>query len=243
MSRTAHILVVDADRATLKQLDRFLGQHGFRVSVAGDGKSMQRALSLGRIELIVLDVMLPGEDGFGLCRRIRRESAIPIIILTAVASETDRIVGLELGADDYLAKPFNPRELVARIRAVLRRGAATARQPTQTAAYEFGGWRLDSAKRELYSPDGVPVALSAGEFELLVAFLAHPQLVLNREQLLDLACGRTGTLFDRSIDVQVSRLRRKIEANPATPSLIKTVRGYGYLFAAEVVVRLLENFS
>ena len=234
-SRTPHILVVDDDREIRKLLERYLAEHGFRVSAAQDGRAMLRHLGLGRIELIVLDLMLPGEDGLSLCRRVRQTSAVPIIMLTAAAAETDRIIGLELGADDYLAKPFNPRELVARIRAILRRSAAVPdRLNRRAAAYSFDGWRLDRVKRELHSPDGVLVPLSKGELELLTAFLDHPQLVLNRDQLLDLAFGRSGNLFDRSIDVQVSRLRRKIESNPADPSLIKTVRGDGYLFTAAV---------
>jgi two-component system OmpR family response regulator len=234
-NRTPHILVVDDDREIRRLLERYLAEHGFRVSTAADGRQMMRTLALGRIELIVLDLMLPGEDGLGLCRRVRQASQVPILMLTAVAAETDRIIGLELGADDYLSKPFNPRELVARIRAILRRGNGLAEaQSRRGEAYAFEGWRLNRVRRELQSPDGVLVPLSRGEIELLLAFVEHPQRVLNRDQLLDLAYGRSGGLFDRSIDVQVSRLRHKIEADPAQPKLIKTVRGDGYLFAAEV---------
>jgi two-component system OmpR family response regulator len=242
MDRSPHLLLVDDDREIRALLTRFLGGHGYRVSAAKDGLDMTRQLDAGRIDLIILDLMLPGEDGLSLCRRLRATSATPIIMLTAVGEETDRIVGLEMGADDYLAKPFNPRELLARIKAVLRRAPGngiTATGAGATAAASgrvlvFEGWRLDLARRELHSPEGVLIQLSAGEFDLLVAFAEHPQRVLTRDQLLDLARGRTAVPFDRSIDVQVSRLRRKIEADPTEPLLIKTVRGGGYLFAGQV---------
>ena len=243
MERIPHILVVDDDREIRALLTRFLGGPGYRVSSARDGAEMMRALEGGRIDLIILDVMLPGEDGLSLCRRVRAASTVPIIMLTAVGDETDRIVGLEMGADDYLSKPFNPRELLARIKAVSRRAAGPG-MPVSAGecggssgrALVFEGWRLSLARRELHSPDGVLIQLSAGEFDLLVAFAEHPQRVLTRDQLLDLARGRTAAPFDRSIDVQVSRLRRKIERDPADPALIKTVRGGGYLFAASVMV-------
>ena len=238
-----HILVVDDNREIRTLLTRFLGGHGYRVSAAKDGAEMMRMFEAGRIDLIILDVMLPGEDGLNLCRRVRAGSATPIIMLTAVGDETDRIVGLEMGADDYLSKPFNPRELLARIKAVLRRaggpGAPVSAGETTSGGgriLAFEGWRLDLARRELHSPEGVLTQLSAGEFDLLVAFAEHPQRVLTRDQLLDLARGRVAAPFDRSIDVQVSRLRRKMEADPAEPVLIKTVRGGGYLFSASVKV-------
>ncbi|MEQ9639035.1 MAG: response regulator [Alphaproteobacteria bacterium] len=231
-----HILIVDDDREIRDLLSRFLRGHGYRVDVAGDGKQMQRVLADGRFDLVVLDVMLPGEDGLGLCRKLRAESRLPVIMLTALAEETDRIVGLELGADDYLTKPFNPRELLARIRAVLRRVAETptAALPDDTSALGFNGWRLDLARRALTDPEGGLVALTAGEYGLLLALVERPNRVLSREQLLDLTRGRDAAPFDRAVDVQLSRLRRKIEADPKNPALIKTVRGGGYLFAAKV---------
>jgi two-component system OmpR family response regulator len=244
MERTPHLLVVDDDREIRTLLSQFLGRHGYRVSTARDGGEMARLLAAGRVDLLILDLMLPGEDGLSLCRRLRAEGDTPIIMLTAMGEETDRIVGLEMGADDYLPKPFNPRELLARIKAVLRRsggpGAPLSAGGNGAEAggrvLVFEGWRLNLARRELHSAEGVLVQLSAGEFDLLAAFVEHPQRVLTRDQLLDLARGRAAVPFDRSIDVQVSRLRRKIEPDPADPTLIKTVRGGGYLFAATVKV-------
>jgi two-component system OmpR family response regulator len=197
---------------------------------------MHRVLDGSRIDLIVLDLMLPGEDGLTLCRNLRAKSRIPIIMLTAMGEETDRIVGLEMGADDYLAKPFNPRELLARIKAVLRRAEqAPGAAPLEGGAVlEFAGWALDLDRRELQRHDGIMVPLSSGEYELLAAFATHPGRVLSRDQLLDLARGREAQPFDRSIDVQVSRLRRKIEAEPQDPALIKTVRNGGYTFTPSV---------
>ena len=240
MDRTPHLLVVDDDREIRSLVAQFLTRHGFRVTGVKDGGEMMRTLDTARVDLIVLDLMLPGEDGLSLCRRLRASpdtAQTPVIMLTAMGEETDRIVGLEMGADDYLAKPFSPRELLARIKAVLRRAVVL---PVAGGAagktLQFEGWSLDVAKRELRSPDGVLVQLSAGEYDLLVAFVEHPQRVLTRDQLLDLARGRSAVPFDRSIDVQVSRLRRKIEPDPADPTLIKTVRGGGYLFTPAVVV-------
>lgn len=231
-----HILVVDDDRQIRAMLARFLVEHAMRVSQAGDGEQMFKALEAGRFDVIVLDVMMPGDDGFTLCRKLRSSNTIPLILLTARNSETDRIVGLELGADDYVTKPFNPRELLARIRAILRRaGAHTAAAPgLASAIYQFAGWTLDTSRRSLTSPQGALTDLTTGEFDLLVAFVEHPQRVLNRDQLLDLARGRVSLAFDRSIDVQVSRLRRKIELDPNAPALIKTVRNGGYFFTATV---------
>ena len=187
----------------------------------------------GRFDLIVLDLMLPGEDGLSICRRLRAATRIPIVMLTAVAEDTDRIIGLEIGADDYLTKPFNPRELLARIRAVLRRAEAPLPHP-EGSTLVFAGWRLDPARRELRDPDGVLVELTAGGFDLLAAFVARPRRVLSRDRLLDLTKGRDAQPFDRSIDVQVSRLRRKIEADPKKPEVIKTVRSGGYIFTLPV---------
>ena len=240
METAPHILVVDDDREIRDLLARFLRKHGFRVDSAGDGKEMWRLLDAGRFDLIVLDLMLPGEDGLSLCRRLRAQTATPasppIIMLTAIGEEMDRIIGLEMGADDYLAKPFNPRELLARMRAVLRRSGA-APIPSEAADGEvlaFAGWRLDLARRQLLDPGGGAVDLTGGEFELLCALASHPQRLLSREQLLDLTRGRDAVPFDRAIDVQISRLRGKIEADAKNPAIIKTVRGAGYIFAAKV---------
>jgi len=233
---SGHILVVDDDREIRDLLGRFLSKHGYRVTGAGDGKEMRRALADWNIDLVILDLMLPGEDGLSLCRDLRARSQIPVIMLTMMGEETDRILGLEMGADDYLPKPFNPRELIARMKAVLRRtqGAVVPSRGTGTVL-GFAGWRLDRGLRHLESPGGLVVDLGTGEFDLLVAFAEHPQQVLTRDQLLDLTHGRAEAPFDRSIDMQVSRLRRKIEADPKEPELIKTVRGGGYVFTAVVV--------
>jgi two-component system OmpR family response regulator len=241
MDKQPHLLVVDDDREIRTLISQFLTKHGYRVSSARDGAEMMQVLDSSRIDLIVLDLMMPGEDGLALCRRLRAQpgpsGAIPIIMLTAMGEETDRIVGLEMGADDYLPKPFNPRELLARAKAVLRRATGlpvgSSAEPVNRGM-TFEGWRLDIAKRELWSPDKVLVQLSAGGFDLLVAFAEHPQRVLTRDQLLDLARGRSAMPFDRSIDVQVSRLRRKIEPDPKEPTLIKTVRSGGYIFTPVV---------
>ncbi len=237
MDGSPHILVVDDDREIRDLLARFLDKHGYRVTTAADGRGMWRALDDWRIDLVVLDIMMPGEDGLVLCRRLRADSGLPIIMLSAVGEETDRIVGLEMGADDYLTKPFNPRELLARIKAVLRRAEGVVRRQDHDdgmATAGFAGWRFNLDSRELVSPAGVMVPLSGGEFELLAAFVTHPQRTLSRDQLLDLARGREAQPFDRSIDVQVSRLRHKIEENPKEPMLIKTVRGGGYIFTPAV---------
>jgi two-component system OmpR family response regulator len=235
MTRQPHILVVDDDREIRALLEKYLVRNGFRVSLAGDTAQADKLMVAGRFDLVVLDLMLPGEDGLAFCRRLRREGTLPIVMLTAMAGDADRIIGLELGADDYLVKPFNPRELVARIRAVLRRTLETPEAaPVQVHAYRFAGWTLDTARRVLVAADGTVMHLSSGEFDLLAAFLEYPQRVLTRDQLLDIAHGRSANALDRSIDVQVSRLRRKIEPDPATPEYIKTVRGGGYLFTPAV---------
>ncbi len=230
-----HILVVDDDREIRDLLAKFLARHGYRVTTARDGAEMFKALGDWRFDLVVLDLMLPGEDGLSLCRRLRAGSTLPVIMLTAMGEETDRIVGLEMGADDYLPKPFNPRELLARMKAVLRRARALPEAPPRgSTRVGFAGWSLDLATRRLESPAGVAVELSAGEYDLLTAFLDHPRRVLNRDQLLDLSRGRAAAPFDRSVDVQVGRLRRKIEADAKDPQIIKTVRGGGYMFTPEV---------
>ena len=231
-----HILVVDDHSEIRDLLKRFLEQHGMRVSCARDGKEMKRLLDEREFDLLVLDLMMPGEDGLTLCRELRVKSRLPIIMLTAMGEETDRIIGLEMGADDYLAKPFNPRELLARIKAVMRRTQVES-QPvpeTLTRDLRFDRWLLDVNRRELVDEDGVGLSLSTAEFDLLKVFLERPQRVLSRDQLLDLARGREAVAFDRAIDTLVSRLRRKLERDPKNPELIKTIWGGGYLFAADV---------
>jgi two-component system OmpR family response regulator len=202
-----------------------------------DGKAMWSALETERIDLVVLDLMLPGEDGLTLCRKLRADSDLPVIMLTARGDETDRIVGLEMGADDYVPKPFSPRELLARIKVVLRRARSLPRnlRPEEARVLRFAGWTLDTTTRNLLSPQGVVVALSGAEYRLLKVLLTHPNRVLNRDQLLDLTRGREAEPFDRSIDVQVSRLRQRLGDDPREPALIKTVRGEGYVLAAQVV--------
>jgi two-component system, OmpR family, response regulator len=238
MDPQPHILVVDDDREIRDLLSRFLERQGMRVTAARDAKDARRLWPLGRYHLVVLDLMLPGESGLDLARWLRAEAAVPIVMLTAMAEETDRIVGLELGADDYLGKPFNPRELLARIRAVLRRASgdaagAAAKEPPAKAV-RFAGWVLEPARRRLLSPDGAEVALTGGEYELLQVLVERPNRVLTRDMLMDLLRGRQAGPFDRAIDVAVSRLRRKLEDDGRNPSLIKTVRGGGYVLAANV---------
>lgn len=227
------VLVVDDDGQILQLVAKFLRASGFHVRTARNGLEMAESLRHGPVDLIVLDLMLPGANGLDLCRDLRRTSTVPVVMLTAKGDDVDRIIGLEIGADDYLAKPFNPRELLARINAVLRRSRSRAAQPeaVRSRMIAFAGWQLDTLKRELTNPAGVVVDLSAGEYILLLTFLEAPQRVLTREYLLDAARNRVSDSFDRSIDVQVSRLRRKIES---AGELIKTVRGAGYLFAADV---------
>jgi two-component system OmpR family response regulator len=226
------ILVVDDDVQILELVARFLRSSGFTVRTARDGHEMKVSLAESPADLIVLDLMLPGTNGLDLCRELRKTSPVPVVMLTAKGDEVDRITGLEVGADDYLAKPFNPRELLARVNAVLRRTAASPNHSVRRhRGFGFAGWKLDMLKRELTRSDGVVVDLSAGEFDLLVTFLEAPQRVLSREYLLDTARNRALEPFDRAIDVQVSRLRRKIEDDG---ELIKTVRGAGYIFAPGV---------
>lgn len=231
-----HILVVDDHSEIRDLLKRFLEQHGMRVSCARDGKEMKRLLDEREFDLLVLDLMMPGEDGLTLCRELRAKSRLPIIMLTAMGEETDRIIGLEMGADDYLSKPFNPRELLARIKAVMRRTQAESLPVPETLTRDlrFDRWLLDVNRRELVDEEGVGMSLSTAEFDLLKVFLERPQRVLSRDQLLDLARGREAVAFDRAIDTLVSRLRRKLERDPKNPELIKTIWGGGYLFAADV---------
>jgi len=236
MQADAHILVVDDDGQVRQLISRFLRDNGYRASAARDGREMRETLASTNIDLVVLDLMLPGISGLDLCRELRAHSAVPIIMLTAKGEDTDRIVGLELGADDYIPKPFNPRELLARIRAVLRRAAARphADQAIGGRLIAFAGYTLDTQRREVTSPEGVVIDLSGGEYDLLLAFIEHPNRVLSRDQLLELSRNRAAEPFDRSIDVQVSRLRRKLEADEKAPALIKTVRGAGYVFVPTV---------
>jgi two-component system, OmpR family, response regulator len=231
-----HILVVDDDPQIRIMLSRFLSEHGLAVTQAKDGRELLSNLERGTCDLIVLDIMLPGADGTSLCRTIRKTSTIPIILLTAVSGETDRIVGLEVGADDYMVKPFSPRELLARIRAVLRRanGSAEATRASAGSAYSFDGWTIDIKRRTLSNLNGVLIELTSNEFDLLTVFVQKPQTVLSRDQLLDLAHGKFSSQLDRSIDVQISRLRRKIEMNAQSPQIIKTMRNEGYIFTARV---------
>ncbi|MTH98381.1 response regulator [Roseibium sp. RKSG952] len=231
-----HILVVDDHRDIRETLARYLIKNGLRATTAESAAHARKALKAASIDLVVLDIMMPGEDGLSLCRHLVETGALPVILLTAMADETDRVIGLEIGADDYVTKPFNPRELLARIRAVLRRTSQVPkdRDPIDQEKLSFEGWMLNIGKRELHGPDGDVVPLSSGEFQLLCAFLKRPKMVLTRDQLLDLTTGRAPSVFDRSIDNQVSRLRRKIEEDPKDPRLIKTVWGGGYMFTADV---------
>ena len=245
MSEKPHILVVDDDKGIRRMLRRYLEAEGFQVSEAADGTALRAALKDAKIDLVLLDLVMPGEDGLSLARDIRRHSSVPIIILTGKGDLIDRVVGLEAGADDYLTKPFHLREVLARIRSVLRRTRAPAQpseedKPPSPGSGEilgFLGWELDLTRRELHPPSGDRVALTTGEFELLRVFARNANRVLTRDQLLDLVKGRGWSAFDRSIDTQVARLRRKIERDPGKPELIKTVRGAGYVFAAAVTAR------
>jgi two-component system OmpR family response regulator len=232
-----HLLLVDDDEDILSLLTSFFRKHSHATTVATNGAAMFAAIEKESIDLVILDVMLREEDGFSLCRRLRANSSVPVIMLTAMADHTDRVVGLELGADDYLTKPFDQRELLARVKAVLRRTAEKAAAPIRSETrpvLRFGGWRLDVARRELRSVDNALVLLSGGEFDLLLAFAEHAQRVLTRDQLIDLARSSSHVAYDRSIDVQVSRLRYKLEVDPKNPDLIRTVRNGGYIFAPTV---------
>lgn len=235
-----HILVVDDDPQIRLLVSRFLQRHGYQVTGAPDGRVMMDVLTRTTIDLIVLDLMLPGRSGVELCRDVRMTSQVPIVMLTARSEESDRIVGFEGGADDYVTKPFSPRELLARIRAVLRR-SRTARNRTETRRSEivmFDGWTMDLRRREIQSPSGTLIDLSTGEFDLLVVFVEHANRVLSREALMQFAKARnSGDPFDRTIDVQISRLRRKLEADASGGQLIKTVRGSGYMFVSNVRVQ------
>jgi two-component system, OmpR family, response regulator len=231
-----HVLICDDDAELRRLLASFLRSNGYRVTTVGDGREVSRQMQSAPVDLVILDIMLPGTNGLEICRDLRAGSMIPILMLTAKGDETDRIVGLEMGADDYMSKPFSPRELLARVRAMLRRSRRAGSSATTGTGGLFGfeGWTLEASRRELRNPDGVIIDLSTGEFDLLLAFLEAPQRILTREHLLDIARHRAPNGFDRSIDVQVSRLRRKIDASEDSESLIKTVRGAGYMFVPKV---------
>jgi DNA-binding response OmpR family regulator len=235
MAGEPHILLVEDEREIRDPLAAYLVRNDLRVTKAENAVAARQVLAAHAIDLVLLDIMMPGEDGLSLAGFIRATTKIPVILVTAKSEDTDRIVGLELGADDYVSKPFNPRELLARIKAVLRRseGGAVHRAP-DADAYAFGSWVLKTGERELVGEDGIPVSLSTGEYNLLFAFVTHPKRVLTRDQLLDLTQGRELAAFERSVDNHISRLRKKIEADPGDPKLIKTVWGGGYTLAAEV---------
>ncbi|MGP1282240.1 MAG: response regulator [Parasphingopyxis sp.] len=236
MTGNPHLLLVEDERSIREPLAAFLGRNGYRVTEAADADTARQTLAAYAIDCVISDIMMPGEDGLSLTRHIRATSEVPVILLTAKSEETERIIGLEMGADDYVVKPFSPRELLARIKVILRRagaGGVHQRAPDQQG-YGFGGWVLKAGERTLVDRDGVSVALSTGEYRLLLALVTHPQQVLSRDQLLDLTQGREAHAFDRAVDNQVSRLRRKIERDPKSPELIKTVWGGGYTLATDV---------
>jgi len=237
MDSSAHVLFVEDDPEIRALVAHVLCRSGFRATVAQSGDEMDRVMSADSVDLLILDIMLPKEDGLSLCRRVRAAGSLPIIMLTARGGEIDRVVGLEIGADDYLTKPFSSNELVARIRALLRRSQHAALEPSRRRSVMlFADWRLDLVARRLHSRDGTRVPLTSGEFELLVAFCEHANRVLTRDQLLDYTRGKAPAVIDRSIDIQVSRLRRKIEKDPKDPMLIQTVRSGGYIFATQVAL-------
>ena len=233
-NRIIKLLLVDDEASLREPLGEYLTRQGFAVRQAEDAAQARAALVEDTPDLVLLDIMMPGEDGLSLCRHLVESKEIPTIMLTARGEATDRIVGLEIGADDYVVKPFEPRELVARIRSVLRRSSRTQVMPEQDAHYLFEGWRLDPLKRRLTDPEGTLVPISSAEFRLLIAFLDHPRQVLDRDRLLDMVQGREAHLFDRAVDNQVSRLRRKIEVDSRDPRLIQTVWGGGYRLATDV---------
>ncbi|MDB2409682.1 response regulator [Pseudomonadales bacterium] len=233
-----HVLLVDDDPDIIQPLKRFLSDHGLRVSTADSGRNMRKILENSAIDIILLDVMMPGEDGLMLCRYVQDKYNIPVILLTALSDDDDKVVGLEMGADDYISKPFNARVLLARLKAVLRRcdnEAGDGTKEDEVTSIAFGSWILDIYQREIIDQDNVAVALSAAEYRLLQVFLQRPQRTLSRDQLLDLTHGREAKAFDRSIDNLISRLRRKVELDTTNPKIIKTVRGGGYTLATPVV--------
>lgn len=236
MSETTLIAVVEDDAEIRALVAGLLSREGFEVAACPDGAELDRVMARRRVDLVLLDLMMPGEDGLSICRRLRAAGDTPVLMVTAKSDDIDRVVGLELGADDYIGKPFNPRELLARVRAILRRTRAIHRIAANppAAVFRFAGWTLDSGSRALSDPSGRPVDLTGGEFDLLMAFLTHPQRVLSRDQLLDWTRGRSAEPYDRAVDVQLSRLRRKLGDRSEAPTFIRTVRGGGYLFAPQV---------
>lgn len=233
MEHNGHILIVDDDPSICELVTEYLQQYAYKMSIANNGQQMWKALENEPIDLIILDITMPGEDGLTLCRKLRHTSSIPILILSAADEEADRILGLEIGADDYLTKPFSSRELLARVKALLRRSTyksikTEAHNLATMPKIHFAGWTLDLYKRCLHARDGKIIPLTNLEYELLVAFVQHPEEALSRDQLMDLTTGKEADIFDRSIDVLVGRLRKKIETDPKQPRIIATVRGYGY---------------
>jgi two-component system, OmpR family, response regulator len=241
MSKT--LLVVDDDKDIRNLLGRFLRQHDFEVFLAEGGEQMDAVLGKHNVDMIILDLMMPGEDGMSICRRLRKQSTIPILMLTAITEDVECILGLETGADDYLSKPFNPREVLARIKAILRRAetkqVGVRQVPVEKKYFIFAGWKLDDVRRQLLTPDGVEVVLSSGEYDLLAILVKNPQQTLSRDRLMTLTKNRAAEIYDRSIDIQISRLRFKIEEDQKNPVLIKTIRGNGYMLSCPVSEELV----
>ena len=232
----AHVVVVDDDYDIRTSLAKYLRKHGFRVSVAANGNELDQILITASVDLLVLDIMMPGADGLSICKRVQETRRVPTIFLTALTEDTDRIVGLELGADDYVSKPFNPRELLARVKSVLRRSQMLPSRPLQSKGLvAFDQWRFNFSRKEILGPDDIAIRLSSGEHLLLVSLIEHAGITLSRDQLMDLTKGREAQLFDRSIDNVISRLRRKLEVDPKNPKIILTQWGNGYVFAADLV--------
>lgn len=235
MSQSPHVLLVEDDSAISALVSRYLSNNGMKVTVVSDGVMMDQAFEQGRFDLMILDIMLPGEDGLSICRRVRTNSPIPIIIVSAKIDDIDRIVGLEMGADDYLTKPFNPRELLARVRANLRREEfVKIAAENKSRVLVFEGFEMDLGLRTLTAPQGAVVGLTSSEFDLLRVLVERARRVITRDGLLDLTKGRTASPFDRSIDILISRIRQKIELDARDPQMIKTMRGEGYIFTPEV---------
>jgi two-component system OmpR family response regulator len=236
MTNKTHILLVDDEASLREPLAEYLIKQGYKVQQASDASVARSLLNAYDFDIILLDIMMPGEDGLSLCRFVTDKTDIPVIFISAKTEETERIIGLELGADDYITKPFSPRELVARIKVVLRRAdkGGTSQNASTGGAYQFSGWTLKCDKRSLIDADGVNISLSTGEYQMLLALVSRAGKVLNRDQLLDITQGREAHAFDRAVDNQISRLRRKIESDPKNPEIIKTVWGGGYVLAGEV---------
>ncbi|ATQ68353.1 response regulator [Methylosinus trichosporium] len=237
VTKTDAILLVEDDAEIGELISRYLATHQIEAAVVADGRAMDATLAARDFDLVILDLNLPGEDGLSICRRLRDGANLPIIIVTAQGEDVDRIIGLEMGADDYIVKPFNPRELLARVRSVLRRSRASAqtKEPAGGRFYQFEGWRVDIMAHQVTAPTGMKIALTGAEFDLLYALCERPNRVLTRDQLIGLTHGPTASPFQRSIDVLISRLRQKLESDPKNPKLIQTVRSEGYLFAPQVL--------